>query len=43
MHWNGKGNVFANRLRDCQLSSDKILREKGRGSAQRERKKKRIV
>ena len=43
MHWNSRGTVFANRLRNCQLSSDKILRQKGRGSAEKERKKKRIV
>ena len=43
MHWNGKGTVFANRVMDCPLSSDKILGQKGRGSAEKERKKKRIV
>ena len=43
MHWIGKGTVFANRVMDCPLSSDKILGQKGRGSAEKERKKKRIV
>ena len=43
MHWYGKGTDFANRLRNCHPSSDEILRQKGRGSAEKERKKKRIV
>ena len=28
------GTVRANRLRNCQLSSDKTLHQKGRGSAE---------